>query len=220
MKRTPEQVLMDSEEQTPAYAQADFEESNSLFTREFLARFTGLAANGRMADLGCGPGDITIRLANALPGWRMTGIDAGKNMLRRAREHPGYPSVADRVSFRLAYLPDPTLPAGEWNAIVSNSLLHHLPDPQVLWMSIGQLAARGSAVQVMDLARPNSKSAAGKLVDRYADGAPEILREDFYNSLLAAYTADEVVQQLAMAGLDGLRVKTISDRHWLASGTL
>ncbi len=220
MKRIPEPELMDSEEQTLAYAEADFEESNSLFTQEFLGRFTGLAGNGNMADLGCGPGDIAIRLANAMPGWRITGIDAGENMLRRAREHPAYPPVADRVSFRLAYLPDPSLPAGDWNAIVSNSLLHHLPDPQVLWTSIRQLAAPGAAVQVMDLVRPESKSAAMKLVDRYAEGAPEILREDFYNSLLAAYTVEEIEEQLARAGLDSLRVKTVSDRHWLASGNL
>lgn len=211
---------MDSEEQTLAYAQADFEESNSLFTREFLERFTGLDGSGSLVDLGCGPGDIAIRLAIALPGWQVTGIDAGENMLRRAREHPGYPAVADRVTFHLAYLPDPTLPEGDWNAVVSNSLLHHLPDPQVLWDSIGQLAADGAAVQVMDLVRPSSKSDAMDLVDRYADGAPQILREDFYNSLLAAYTVEEIAQQLVQAGLDSLQVDTVSDRHWLVSGTL
>jgi hypothetical protein len=58
------------------------------------------------------------------------------------------------------------------------------------------------------------------LVDRYAEGAPDILREDFYNSLLAAYTVEEITQQLAQAGLESLEATTISDRHWLVSGTL
>ena len=66
MKRRPEPELMDSEAQTLAYAEADFNESNSLFTEWFLAHFSELPAAGRMADLGCGPGDITIRLAQAL----------------------------------------------------------------------------------------------------------------------------------------------------------
>ena len=35
MERKPEPELMDSEEQTQAYAEADFEESNALFTRRF-----------------------------------------------------------------------------------------------------------------------------------------------------------------------------------------
>ena len=65
MKRRPEPELMDSEVQTLAYAEADFNESNSLFTERFLARFPRLPEHGRLADLGCGPGDITIRLARA-----------------------------------------------------------------------------------------------------------------------------------------------------------
>ena len=220
MKRIPEPELMDSEAQTLAYAQADFEEANQLFAQNFLDRFPGLAGSGHLADLGCGPGDIAIRLAHALPGWRVTGIDAGENMLRRAREHPGYGPLAERVSFRHAYLPDPSLPKGEWDAVISNSLLHHLPDPQALWSSIRLLGASGAAVQVMDLVRPESESAAMDLVDRYAEGAPEILREDFYNSLLAAYTVTEVEQQLEQAGLVSIKVGNVSDRHWMASGTL
>jgi len=69
MKRRPEPELMDSEAQTVAYAEADFNESNTLFTECFLGRFPDLPETGRLADLGCGPGDITIRLARRLPGW-------------------------------------------------------------------------------------------------------------------------------------------------------
>ncbi|MDH3925333.1 MAG: class I SAM-dependent methyltransferase, partial [Xanthomonadales bacterium] len=137
MKRIPEPELMDSEAQTIAYAEADFEEANSLFTQRFLDRFTDLDPAGKMADLGCGPGDIAIRMASALPGWRVTGIDAGENMLRRAQERLHRESLDQRVDFRLAYLPDPSLPKNSFDAVISNSLLHHLPDPQVLWQSIG-----------------------------------------------------------------------------------
>jgi 2-polyprenyl-3-methyl-5-hydroxy-6-metoxy-1,4-benzoquinol methylase len=220
MKRIAEPELMDSEAQTLAYAQADFEEANTLFADNFLDRFAGLGPTGQMADLGCGPGDIAIRLAMALPGWQVTGIDAGENMLRRARERLESESLGERVNFRLAYLPDPSLPKKTWDAVISNSLLHHLPDPLVLWESISGLGVDGAAVQVMDLVRPDSATAARDLVNRYADGAPEILREDFYNSLLAAYTISEIQEQLAQAKLEQLRVEPASDRHWIVSGTL
>jgi ubiquinone/menaquinone biosynthesis C-methylase UbiE len=218
MKRRPEPELMDSEAQTVAYAGADFTEANSLFTRTFQQRFPTLAASGCMADLGCGPGDIAIRMACALPGWKVTGIDAGENMLERARERLAGESLDDRVSFRLAYLPDPSLAASAWDAVISNSLLHHLPNPQVLWDSVLALAAPEAAVQVMDLMRPDSESEACRLVDLYAGDAPDILRDDFYNSLLAAYTVNEVSDQLLKAGLDRLGIETASDRHWIVSG--
>ena len=211
---------MDSEAQTLAYAEADFNEANTLFFAKFRENFPGLPSSGQMADLGCGPGDIAIRMATALPGWNVTGIDAGENMLKRARERIRGEPVDNRVSFRLAHLPDPSLPVAAWGALISNSLLHHLPDPQILWNSIKALGAPGASVQVMDLIRPESESEANRLVDQYAEGAPEILRDDFYNSLLAAYTGMEVEEQLQKAGLDHLGKKVASDRHWIVSGTL
>lgn len=220
MKRRPEPELMDSEAQTLAYAEADFNEANTLFTERFLERFNGLPASGRLLDLGCGPGDITVRLARALPGWKLTGLDAGPNMLKHAQRRLAGQSLVQRVRYRLAYLPDPGLPSAEWDAVVSNSLLHHLPRPAVLWDSIVQLGAPGAAVQVMDLMRPDSEDQAQRLVEQYAGDAPAVLREDFYHSLLAAYTPEEVSSQLIQAGLDRLKIESASDRHWIVSGTL
>lgn len=218
MERRPEPELMDSEAQTRAYAEADFSDSNQLFTDQFLATYPGLAPEGRAVDLGCGPADICIRVCRRLPGWHITGLDAGENMLQRAREAIDAAGLAERIELRLARLPDPGLGRQGYDAIISNSLLHHLPDPGTLWSSAVQLARPGAAVMVMDLERPGSEGAARALLDRYADGAPDILREDFYNSLLAAYTVTEVSAQLERAGLSHFRVSRPSDRHWLAWG--
>jgi len=173
-----------------------------------------------MRDRGWGPGEITIRLARALPGWKVTGLDAGPHMLTHAELRLAAESLADRVRFRRSYLPDPSLEDGAWDAVVSNSLLHHLPKPQVLWQTVVRLGAPGAAVQIMDLMRPDNEKHAQALLEQYAGDAPEVLREDFYNSLLAAYTPEEVSAQLLEAGLDCFRVESPSDRHWIVSGTL
>lgn len=220
MKRRPEPELMDSEAQTLAYAEADFDEANSLFIATFQQNFPELPVSGSLADLGCGPGDIALRMAFTLPGWKVTGIDAGENMLNLANKRLAGEPLDDRVSFHLAYLPDPSLPAGAWDAVISNSLLHHLPDPRVLWSSVKTLGTAGASVQVMDLIRPETEADASALVELYAEGAPAILRDDFYNSLLAAYTIDEVREQLLHEQLGQLEIEAASDRHWIVSGTL
>jgi SAM-dependent methyltransferase len=211
---------MDSEAQTAAYAAADFNESNTLFARLFAESFPDCPQTGALADLGCGPGDITLRMARAYPGWQVTGLDAGKNMLRHARERLSRDSGPVNVTFRHSYLPDDSLETGAWDALISNSLLHHLPDPQVLWQSIRDLARPGAAVLVMDLCRPPSDGAALELVEQYAAGEPDVLRDDFYNSLLAAYTVREVRDQLLGAGLGKLHVTACSDRHWYVHGRM
>jgi hypothetical protein len=57
-------------------------------------------------------------------------------------------------------------------------------------------------------------------VAREAGGEPEILQRDFFYSLCAAYTPDEVRAQLASAGLAHFAFESVSDRHWIAYGAL
>jgi len=216
MQRIPEPELMDAPAQARAYAEADFSEPNQLFVEAVAHGLVDRAA-GRLIDLGCGPGDICVRLARALPSWHITGLDAGPNMLALARAAIGRAGQDRRIELLEARLPD-DCPAGHFDAVVSNSLLHHLPDPMSLWHSVARLAATGAYVQIMDLERPQSEADACSLVAQYAGDAPAVLREDFYNSLLAAWTGDEVHAQLTQAGLSALTLSRPSERHWMVSG--
>lgn len=218
MKRTPEPELMDSFAQVAAYAAADFAEGNQAFAARVVEALRDIAS-GRLIDLGCGPGDICRRIAAHLKSWRIEGLDAGPNMLDTARRHTVAHPAGERIDFRLSHLPDDRLPEHAYQAVVSNSLLHHLPEPAALWSTIRRIGAPGAYVQVMDLERPSTRTAAKSLVEQYAIDEPTVLREDFLNSLHAAYTAEEVEKQLNRAGLL-LAVERISDRHWLVQGHL
>jgi trans-aconitate methyltransferase len=209
---------MDSAEQVAAYAGADFTDSNARFCEQ-LCNALGDRPAGRLIDLGCGPADICIRLARSLGDWRIDAIDAGENMLEAARLRLEQENLGGRVRLMNARLPDSSLPVHAYQCVVSNSLLHHLPEPRILWQAVADLAAPGAWVQVMDLARPDSAPAADALVENYAGDEPAILKEDFKNSLHAAWRVEEVCEQLRIAGLP-LTCKPVSDRHWLVSGRL
>jgi len=104
------------------------------------------------------------------------------------------------------------------DAIISNSLVHHLPNPYKFWYALKHLAKPGSPVFVMDLLRPETTEEAQELVDQYAANEPEQLRRDFYNSLLAAFTEDEVAACLAEMNLSRLLIDVPDDRHWIVTG--
>ncbi|MFP4147577.1 MAG: class I SAM-dependent methyltransferase [Halorhodospira sp.] len=219
MERTPEPELMDGREQALAYAEADFEEPNSQFVAAFLARFG--EPQGRMLDLGCGPGDIPLRFARCAPKAQVTAMDGSPAMIElaeRARESD--PSVGDRLHLLCSTLQRLELPPASFDAVISNSLLHHLHEPDCFWEAVRRYARPGAAVLVMDLSRPPTPVAAQAIVDTYAAAEPAVLREDFYNSLHAAFTPAEVRTQLDAAGLEALAVETASDRHWIAVGRM
>ncbi|MGE0277975.1 MAG: trans-aconitate 2-methyltransferase [Nitrospiraceae bacterium] len=217
MRRVPEPELMEDEQQARAYSEADFAEPHSMFVRLCGEAWAGYEARGRMLDLGCGPADITVRLAEAFPALAIDGVDGSEAMLRHGEERVRRHGLASRIRLIHRRLPDCSLPDG-YDAVVSNSLLHHLRDPAVLWDTVRRCGRPGAAVFVMDLMRPDDDARTQELVERHAADAPEVLRRDFHRSLLAAYRPGEVREQLDEAGLDGLLVRAVSDRHLAVSG--
>lgn len=221
MLRIPEPELMNDPQQAQAYAAADFDQPHSMFIRLFRETFPAASDNDCVLDLGCGPGDITFRFARAFPGCRVYGVDGSDAMLALAGQAlAADQTMADRVVFLKQILPFTLPPLKRYNCILSNSLLHHLSDPDVLWKSVRSCAAAGARVFIMDLQRPASAAAARQLTEAYAAGAPEVLRRDFYNSLLAAFTIGEIQAQLSGQGLAGFTVRSVSDRHVVISGCM
>lgn len=221
MQRTPEpEELMDQHDQALAYANADFDEANSLFI-ELLSELCPGTLQGRALDLGCGPADIPLRLLDRHPALFVDALDGARAMLELAGEKASLnPDHERRLALRCEILPCPSLVQQGYDYLLSNSLLHHLSDPADLWKTVRHCAREGAGVLIMDLARPSSPLAVDALVETYALNEPDVLREDFRNSLHAAYTAVEVERQLVDLGLEQIQVSMVSDRHWAARGRL
>lgn len=221
MQRIAEpEELMDDPGQALAYARADFSEANQLFI-ELLERLAAAPLQGRLLDLGCGPADIPLALARRHPGLQIDALDGAAAMLDLARRNIEADSDArQRIQLRCEYLPCPALPERGYQTIVSNSLLHHLATPEVMWQTVAACAQPGAQILVMDLARPASALAVDALVETYAINEPDVLRKDFRNSLFAAYNVAEVEAQLQTTGLHSLNVSMVSDRHLAVSGCI
>ena len=218
MDRTLEPELMDDPEQALIYARADFEQENQGFVDRFREYFPDFS-EGHVFDLGCGPGDIPIRFAREIPSCRITGVDASAPMLRLAEDAVQQAGLSGCITFRCERFQD-LAGVSVADAAISNSLVHHVRNPLQFWHTLRLVVKPGSPVLVMDLLRPDSPEEAQTIVDRYAAKEPEILRRDFYHSLLAAFTEDEVAAQLAEMNLSRLMVDVPDDRHWVVGGVI
>ncbi len=218
LPRTVEPELMNDDDQAAAYANADFAAPHEAFVDRFVARFGDVA--GIALDLGCGPADVVLRLARRCRHLVIDGVDGADAMLAIGRERVASEGVHNRVRLYHAFLPDDPLPRTGVDVITSNSILHHLHRPEVLWQAVRRAARPGTKVFVMDLMRPASAALVDEYVTLYARGEPQVLQHDFAASLHAAFTVDEVRAQLDAAGLHELVVEATSNRHLLVSGVL
>jgi len=220
MQRVPEPELMDDPAQALAYHKADFSASHGRRVDIFRTLFPTLNLVGAVLDLGCGSGDVLFRFARAFPEASFTGLDGSEPMLALARgELEQEPGLRRRVTLVNGLIPDAALAPAAWQLIMSHSLLHQLHQPEVLWRMIRRLGQPGTAVFVADLRRPGSTAEAARLVETTSAGEPEVLRQDFYNSLCAAFEPEEVRAQLDAAGL-GLQVQPEAPAHLVIHGIL
>jgi len=216
MPRVPEPEPMDIAEEAQVYAQADFAEVNAGFVARLL-ELVGPQEAGLALDLGTGPGDIPRRVIRERPAWRIVAADVSLPMLgyvHRAVEPDG---AIHALCMDAKTAP---FPPGVFDIIFSNSILHHVSDTDRFWAEVRRVAKPHALVFLRDLARPASRAAAADIVAQYAGTETGLLREEFYRSLLSAYTPDEVRGQLARSGLAQLRVAMSSDRHLDICGTI
>ncbi|NPA95475.1 MAG: class I SAM-dependent methyltransferase [Thermodesulfobacteria bacterium] len=219
-QRIPEPELMDEWEQVEAYATADFSAPHEMFVDLFEQRF-GRDVSGQFLDLGCGPCDVTVRFARRYPNVQIHAVDASEPMLQMGQRLIKQAGMEDRIRLFCARVPlsPGDLPSSSYDGVIINSLLHHLPNQKSLWDTIDALVKKGGVVFVMDLMRPKDTKTAQQIVDTYSGDEPEILKRDFYNSLLAAYRPEEIRVYLEDTPLKSLNIDVVSDRHFIVWGT-
>jgi ubiquinone/menaquinone biosynthesis C-methylase UbiE len=217
MKRVLEPELMDDEQQSIAYAKADFSASNQWYVDHLIMDFSDHLQ--KVIDIGCGPAGVLINLARAKPDIRITAIDGSGPMLKLAQQAVQMAGLQKQISPVQGYVPGLPLEEQSYDAVISKDFLHHLPDPSALWNEAKRLSKPGAAVYVMDLFRPPTPDDARRIVETVSGNEDPILKRDFFNSLCAAFSVEEIEEQLKSADLD-LQVAPISERQMLIKGLL
>lgn len=124
-----------------------------LLRRLVAQRAAELCPTGRAVDLGCGPGHLAVRLAQAAPGLKVIGVDLAPGMLAAGEERAVRAGIGDRVTFRRGDAADIPLPDGSVDLVVSTLSLHHWLDPVVVLNEVARVLRPGGSYLIVDLRR-------------------------------------------------------------------
>jgi ubiquinone/menaquinone biosynthesis C-methylase UbiE len=211
LPRVLEPEVMDSPEEARAYDAMDHGEVNRRFVADFLQLNPKLDC---VLDVGTGTALIPLLLCQEAPEAQVVALDYARAMLELAREHIREAGLGRRLVLQRADAKRLPYADGSFSAVISNSIIHHIPQPRHVLAEMLRVLAPGGILFVRDLMRPPDESQLQHLVDTYAAGANPEQRELFAASLRAALTLDEVRELVEELGLYSDAVQATSDRHW------
>ena len=211
LDRILEPEVMDTESEAVDYDTMDHSAVNRLFVEDFLAVWDGTLP---ILDVGTGTAQIPIELCRQSTAAKITAVDLAEHMLRVGRENVKRAGFAERLQLELVDAKTMPYSSGVFGAIISNSIIHHIPEPLKVFREMKRVAAAGAVLFVRDLLRPEDDDTLARIVNTYAAEANEHQRRMFAESLHAALTLAEVQAMVQSLGFAPATVRQTSDRHW------
>jgi len=221
--RKLEPEVMDSPEEAGDYDSMDHSDVNRAFAADFLEAFakvvSGSSATSAL-DVGTGTAQIPIEIARRQQNIKITAVDLAAQMLQLAQRNVIRDGFEDRI--KLDQVDAKALPyaAKTFDAVVSNSIIHHIPQPRDVFREMVRVVRSGGCLFIRDLLRPPDLESLAHLVATYAGNANGHQRQMFADSLHAALVVDEVRDLLRDSGLPPDWARQTSDRHWTVSGRI
>jgi ubiquinone/menaquinone biosynthesis C-methylase UbiE len=203
---------MESEQDALEYDAMDFSEVNLAFAERALEL---APARGRILDVGTGTARIPIvMMQQSRTGISIHAIDLSPAMLKVARQNVAEHGLGARISLQRVDAKGLPFADGEFDMVISNSVVHHVPDPSTFFAELIRVVRKGGGIFVRDLMRPGSAGEVDLLVTTYAGDADAYQQKLYRDSLHASLTIPEVISYVAKAGITGAQVVQSSDRHW------
>lgn len=214
LNRVLEPEVMDTADEALAYDRMDHGEVNAAFVSDLLAVATRDEDLADTLDLGTGTALIPIELCRRCDAARVTAVDASAEMLRLGMANLELANLTERVHLDLVDAKQLPYDAQRFSCVMSNSIVHHIPEPATLLHEAWRVLAPGGLWLFRDLLRPADQQALDALVAQYAGDASEQQRQLFADSLHAALSVDEVRHLAEQLGVAAEDIQQTTDRHW------
>ncbi len=211
MDRILEPEVMDTWLEATAYDAMDFVAVNTAFAEDAIALDPDAV---KILDAGTGTAQIPILMCQRRPQYLITAVDLAQSMLIVGQRNVDDAELAQRIRLERVDTKRMAYPDLEFDMLISNSLVHHLPDPLSFFQEVKRLVRPGGAILIRDLIRPESDEIVNDLVDKIGAGYDTHQQQLFRDSLKAALTLAEVQDAIDRVGLGGVKLTQSSELHW------
>ena len=228
LPRTLEPEVMDTAEEAADYDSMAHGEVNRLFVDDLLtaANEAGfaerLASRGnrlRVLDVGTGTAQIPIEFCLRPVNAEVVAVDLAVEMLLLAERNIRDAGLHGRILLEHTDAKELPFDDGEFDWVISNSIVHHIPQPIDTLQEMKRVLKPGGLLFIRDLLRPESDERVEEIVATYAGDENDHQQQLFRQSLHAALTTGEMSALMESLRWPEETVQQTSDRHWTVTAT-
>jgi ubiquinone/menaquinone biosynthesis C-methylase UbiE/CheY-like chemotaxis protein len=228
LPRTLEPEVMDTVEEAVDYDSMDHSGVNRLFVDDLLAvaatsgdhdRLQSSTNPLRILDVGTGTALIPIEFCRRPVSASVWAVDLAVEMLLLAERNVRDAGLDGRILLEHLDAKELSYNDGEFDWVISNSILHHIPQPVDSMREMLRVLRPGGLLFVRDLMRPGSDADVEQFVATYAGQENEHSQQLFRQSLHAALTVPEMQELMVDLGWPADCATQTSDRHWTIRGS-
>jgi len=223
LERVLEPEVMDTADEANDYDAMNHAVVNSVFVVDLLGAVDNLegksladdspAPHLGILDLGTGTAQIPIELCRQHDTCRVMALDMAVHMLDLAQLNVEAAGLISRISLRQIDAKAMPLDDGLFDVVMSNSIIHHIPDPRQVIAESWRVLRPGGVLFFRDLLRPQDDGTVKQLVASYAGDENEHSQQMFEDSLRAALSIEELTAMVTPFDPQP-NIQATTDRHW------
>ena len=202
-KRIMEPEAMESIEEVAAYDKLTLKYLTILHNGFIETVINASPDCGNFLEVGCGTGRISIGIAKYTENISLTGIDLSTNMIKVAKDNAKEEKVDEKICFLCANGNKIPFENNSFDAVFCHNMLHHIKNPLPVLNEMARVVKKNGSFTVRDLIR-KSKLIAWMHVNFFGLTYNKLMKEEYKNSILAAFSKKEWAEIVKKINIDNL----------------
>ncbi len=202
-KRIMEPEAMESIEEVAAYDKLTLKYLTILHNGFIETVINASPDHGSFLEVGCGTGRISIGVAKHTENISITSIDLSDNMLKVAKNNAKAEKVDEKIQFLRTNGNNIPFKNNSFDAVFCHNMLHHISNPLPVLNEMARVVTKDGAFIVRDLIR-KSRLFAWLHVNFFGLTYNKLMKEEYKNSILAAFSKKEWEEILKNINMDNL----------------
>ncbi|MBD3216029.1 MAG: methyltransferase domain-containing protein [Candidatus Lokiarchaeota archaeon] len=165
-----------------------------LFRHKIVSKIRDMNPTGTIVDLGCGSGNLIVKIAKDIKDVELIGVDISSEMLQRAKKRAEKQNLDSHIKFKTGSADSLPFSDNSINMIVSSLSLHHWEDPLKSLKEINRVLKNDGKLLLFDFRRDARRFFYVLLIFATRVVVPKALKEinEPLGSLKAGYTLREI----------------------------